>query len=126
MWYSLGNTPVNSTTPQPVTNPSTSALCAEIDSTQLLTQNLVGAQELRYRVTWLLGSDTNATWQLETASSTALSAGVDILFVKTPAAQSGQYVTNHKLLKDYRLRARVQAAIAAGTTVATIQAELCD
>ena len=123
MWYDWGNVPINSTTPQPVSNPSTSVLCAEIDSTQLGTVNLAPNQAKNVRVTWLIGSDTNVTWQLETCTSTALSAGVDILFVKTPANQSGQYVTNHQLLANYRIRARMQASVAAGNTVATIQAE---
>lgn len=123
MWYADGNVPINSTTPQPVTNPSTSVLCAEIDSTQLGTFSMVTGQAKNVRVTWLIGSDTNVTWQCETASSTALGAGVDIMFIKTPAGQSGQYVTNHQLLKDYRIRARMQTAVGGSVTVATIQAE---
>lgn len=123
MWYDWGNVPINSTTPQPVSNPSTTTLVAEIDSTQLGTQNLVAGQAKNFRVSWLVGADTNVTWQLETCSSTLLAAGVDILFVKTPSNQTGQYVTNHQLLKDYRIRARMQVAVGAGSATASIQAE---
>lgn len=123
MWYEWGNTPINSTTPQPVTNPSTTTLCAEIDSTQLGTVNLKTGQSLNMRVTWLIGSDTNATWQLETCSDTTLGSGVQIMYVKTPAAQSGQYVTNHVLGPNHRIRARQVTALGAATTVTTIQAE---
>ena len=122
MWYDAGNVPINSTTPQPVSNPSTATLCAEIDSTQLGTQNLAANQVKNVRVTWIVGGDTNCTWQLETASSTATGAGVDIIFLKTPTAQSGQYVTNHSLLANYRIRARLQSSLTVNVT-AFIQAE---
>src|SRR5574342_303635 len=96
-WRDWGNPAVYSTTAQPVASPSTATLCAELDSTQLGTQNLVTGQKVAVLVTWLLGGDTNVTWQCETASSTALGAGVDTLFIKTPANQSGQYITTHDL-----------------------------
>lgn len=123
MWYDWGNTPVNSTNiAQPVANPSTATLCAEIDSTQLGTQNLATGQSKNFRVTWILGADTNATFQCESASSTNLNAGVDIIAIKTATAQSGQFVTNHVLGPNYRLRARVYSSFT-GNVVALIQAE---
>ncbi len=62
-WHAWGNRPVNSTTPQPVSNPSTGTLCAEIDSTQLGTASFRPDQKMIVQVSWLLGSDTSATWQ---------------------------------------------------------------
>lgn len=123
MWRDWGNPPINSTTAQPVSNPSTATLVAEIDSTQLLTQNLVTGQSLNMLVTWIVGSDTLATWQLEQATSTALSAGVAPIFLKTPTGQSGQYLTMHRLGPNDRLRARVQSTFTASVT-AFIQAEV--
>lgn len=121
MFHDWGNHPINSTAAL-ASNPSTSTLIAELDSTQLGTQNLVPGQKLLVRANWILGSDTNAIWQIEAATSTALGAGVDMSFPMTPAKASGQFVTFHELFKDYRLRARVQSTFA-GTAAAYISAE---
>lgn len=121
-WRDWGNPPVYSTTPQPVSNPSTGTLCAEIDSTQLGTQNLAVDQKLLVMTTWLVGGDTAVTWQLEAAASTALGASTQVAFVKSPTGQSGQYITVNELYKDYRLRARVNSTFSAAVT-ATIIAE---
>lgn len=102
----LGNLPINSTS-APVTGPSTSTLLAELDSTQLGTQLLAGSRSVLFRVNWILGADTNVTWQCESCTSTSLNSGVDIFYPKTPTAQAGQYVTSHALTKDMRLRARL-------------------
>jgi len=120
-WHDWGNSPINSTTPQPVSNPSTGTLCAEIDSTQLGTAFFRPDQKMIVQCSWLLGSDTSATWQIETATSTALGASVDQLFIKTPTGQTGQYVTQHQLLKDYRIRARINSTFTASVT-ASVQA----
>lgn len=120
-WHDWGNQPINSTTPQPVSNPSTGTLCAEIDSTQLGTAFLRVGQSMNVQVSWLIGSDTSATWQLETATSTALAAAADVVWIKTPTGQTGQYVTQHVLGKDYRIRARVNSTFTASVT-ASIQA----
>ena len=105
-WRDWGNPPINSTT-GPQATPSTAVLMAELDSTQLGTKDLVAGQKKLVTVTWIVGGDTNANWQLETCTSTALGAGVDMIFPKTPTNQSAQYVTCHELFKDYRIRARV-------------------
>ncbi len=121
-WRDWGNPPVFSTTPQPVANPSTGTLCAEIDSTQLGTKDLIANQKLLVQTTWFIGGDTLATWRLEAAKSTALSASTQTVFVKSPTGQSGQYVTTNELYKDYRLRARVDSTFTANV-VASILAE---
>ncbi len=121
-WRDWGNPPVFSTTAQPVSNPSTATLCAEIDSTQLGTKDLADGQKLLVMTTWLVGGDTTATWQLEAATSTALNAGVQAVFIKTPTGQSGQYITVNELYANYRLRARVVSTFTA-SVVASITAE---
>lgn len=107
MWDDYGNAPINSTGVVPVAGPSTATLLAELDSTQLGTQNLVAGQKLRCAVKWVLGADTNVTWQCGVATSTALSAGRDEFYAKTGVSLSGEFVTEHELFKDERLRARL-------------------
>lgn len=106
MFHDWGNTPINSTGFTPVAAPSTATLIAELDSTRLGTANFAVGQSRLFQVTWIVGADTNATWQLESATSSSLADGVDVIFPKTPSGQSAQYVTFHVLEKDYRLRAR--------------------
>lgn len=103
----LGNPPINSTGFAPVSGPSTSTLLAELDSTQLGTKDFRSGQSRLYRVNWILGADTNVTWQCETANDTGLGSGVEIFYPKTPSGQSAQYVTSHSLSRDQRLRARL-------------------
>lgn len=105
-YFDVGNTAINSTY-VPVSGPDTSTLIAELDSTQLGTKDFAVGKQQNFRVIWVLGADTNATWQCETATSTALNAGVDVFFPKSAPSQSGQYVTSHRLGKDYRIRARL-------------------
>lgn len=125
-WRDWGNQPVYSTTAQPVTNPSTATLVAEVDSTQLGSNGWGTAHKVG-QVTWLIGADTNATWQLEVAQSTTLTAGpstsVDVAFVKTPTAQTGQYVTVHRMGPNTRVRARVNSTFT-GAATATILVEM--
>ena len=106
-WHDWGNKPINSTGFVPISAGSTTALFAELDSTMLGTKDFFAGQERIYAVTWIVGGDTNITWQLETCTSTATNAGVDAIYPKTPTGQSGQYTTYHALSKDYRIRARM-------------------
>lgn len=115
MLMALGSAAINSTY-APVASPSTATLIAELDSTQLGTHTLAAGQKLIVRAMWILGADTNTTWQIESCASTALNDGVDISYPKTPTGASGQFMTSHSLFKDYRLRARCYSA---GSTQAT-------
>lgn len=115
-WRDWGTVPINSTTPQPASNPSTSTLIAEVDSTQLGTQNFAAGQSRPALVTWILGSDTNATWQCEVANSTALASPIDAIYLRTPAGASGQFVTTHNIPKDGRVRARLNSTFTGGAT----------
>jgi hypothetical protein len=120
-WYDVGNPPIYSTAAP--STASTVTLCAELDSTQLGTVNFATGQSGLFKVTWILGADTNAVWQCESCASTALNAGVDIFFPQTPTAASAQFVTTHTLEKDYRLRARIGGSTFNATVRALIIAE---
>jgi hypothetical protein len=114
-WHDgLGNPPINSTGFAPISAGSTDALYAELDSTRLGTANFVVGQSRIFLVSYLLGADTNCTWQVGPCTSTALGAGADEFFPKTAAFQSGQFVFQHTLEKDYRLRVRQFSTAANG------------
>jgi hypothetical protein len=106
-FFDSGNPPIPSTGFTPVAAPSTSTLLAELDSTMLGTKNLAAGQKLIVVATYVLGADTNVTWQCGTCNSTALNAGQDEFYPKTPTGQSGQYVVKHELFTNYRIRARL-------------------
>ena len=105
-WHFSGNKPINSTGFTPVGAGSTATLYAELDSTQLGTARYAIGQSGLFQVTYIIGADTNVTWQLGTCASTALGSGVDEFFPKTPTGQSAQYVVQHTLEKDHRIRVR--------------------
>lgn len=112
-WHDSGNKPINSTF-VPVAAGSTATLYAELDSTQLGTASFVTGQSRIYQATYILGADTNATWQVGSCASTALNSGVDEFYPKTPTAQTAQYVVQHTLEKDHRLRVRQFSSAANG------------
>lgn len=124
-WRDWGSTPIYSTGGTSSgswgleTNPSTSTLIAEIDSTQLATIIAGGSMHL---VTWVVGASTNAIWQLEQASDTSFTSMRKVSYVQTPANQSGQYQFTYKLERGDRLRARLQTGIT-GVATAQITAE---
>ena len=103
-------------------NPTTGTLVQELDSSQLGTVNFSAAQSGLFRVTWIVGGDTAATFQLEQANSTGLSASTNVITVRTPTNQSAQYVANYVLAKDDRLRIRLQTSLTANV-MGYIQAE---
>lgn len=105
-WHDRGNPPINSTGVAPIGAGSTSTLYAELDSTRLGTAGYRPGQSGLFQVTYIMGADTNVTWQVGSCASTALSAGVDEFYPKTPTGQSAQYVIQQTLEKDYRLRIR--------------------
>lgn len=113
-WHASGNRPVNSTTSL-ISAGSTATLYAELDSTSLGTASYAVGQSGLWQVTYIMGADTNVTWQVGVCTSTALNSGVDEFFPKTPTGQSAQYVTQHVLEKDYRIRIRQQSSGANGS-----------
>lgn len=128
-FFTVG-TPSIGSTQAPATNPSTSTLIAEIDSTSL-HNGVIKNGGGNFQVTWIVGGSTIVSWQLEAATSTALNAGVATdacpqFWPVTPVNQTAQYVTKMRLERGYRLRARTQASISAGIANASILAEPLD
>lgn len=113
-WHGEGNRPVNSTS-SVIAAGSTATLYAELDSTVLGTKSYVGDQSVVWQVTYIMGADTNCTWQVGTCTGTALTAGADEFFPKTPTGQTAQYVLQQELKKDYRIRIRQQSSAAGGS-----------
>ena len=116
-------------------NPTTSVLIAEIDSTTLADRILSNGGQ-NCQVTWIVGYGSTAGifWQLEAATSTALNAGVNspecpqfwpITSGSTGGVngQTAQFVTKMRLERGMRLRARVATAFNAGSAAATIICE---
>jgi len=114
-FFDAGNRPISSTSTPPIGAGSTTALYAILDSTMLGTKDFRTDQKGIAQVTWIMGADTNVTWQCEVCTSTALNAGVDVFFPKTITAQSAQYVTKVELYKDYLIRIRQASSGANGT-----------
>lgn len=114
-WNDWGNKPINSTGVAPVGAGSTVTLYAELDSTMLGTVNFAVGQSKLFNVSYIIGADTNVTWQVGTCASTALNAGVDEFFPKTATGQSGQFVVQHTLEKDHRIRVRQSSTGAGGS-----------
>ena len=121
-WHDIGNKPINSTGVTLQAAPSTATLLAELDSTMLGTVNFVPGQSRIFQVTYIIGGDTGLTWQIGTCASTALNAGVDEFFPKSASFQSGQYVVQHTLEKDHRIRCRLQSTGTAPNASAYISA----
>lgn len=114
-WHDVGNKPINSTG---ITGPtgagSTATLYAELDSTMLGTAFFATGQSRLYQVTYLMGADTVVTWQAGVCNSTALNSGTDEFFPKTPTGQTAQYVLQHELGPNQRIRIRQQSSGAGG------------
>lgn len=121
-WQDWGNKPINSTGVTLQSAPSTATLIAELDSTMLGTVNFTASQSRIFQVTYILGGDTGLTWQVGTCASTALNAGVDEFFPKTATFGGAQFVVQHTLEKDYRIRCRLQSTGAAPNASAYISA----
>jgi cytoskeletal protein RodZ len=122
-WYDLGNPPITSTQGI-IAAPSTASLIAELDSTELLTKDLVQDQHRNYRVTVIAGASTTATFVMEHTLSTGLGSTALVnapINFYTPTGQSAQYVFNVRAGKDSRFRVRLTST--AANAAATIQAE---
>lgn len=121
MFFTPG-TPHVSSTQGLNTNPSTGALIAEIDSTQV--DRFMGKKGgVNCQVHWIVGGSTAVVWRLEQCLSTGLdmsTAGRDLSFAYTPINQSGEYLTKHRVEIGDRFRARVDTALAAAVVAAKI------
>lgn len=102
-YFVTGDAPVYSTATT-ATNPSTSALLAQLDSTQLLTINRGGI----YQVNAWLGSDTNVLYWVEHCLSTGLGSTAirQRVPLRTAGTQTSQFVLRFKLEQNDLLRVR--------------------
>ena len=121
-FYDWGNIPVKSTQGL-ATNPTTSVLVAELVSSEFGT-NLAN-RDINYRVTWIVGASTAASFRLERCLSSGVGSTAirEQLIVFTALNQSAQYVSNYRLTYGDRLRVRVDPALASANAAAKIEAE---
>lgn len=123
-WHAVGNKPITAATASTgIANPSTTTLVVELDSTLLGTNNFAAGQSRDYQVSWCLGSNSTVLTNFvgEVATSTALNASTVVFPIVAPYGQSGLYVNQVRLEKDYRLRVRV-ASTFTGSAWAWVQA----
>lgn len=118
-FFVTGDPPILSTQAT-ATNPSTTTLIAQVDSTQLNTTIRGGI----YQFNLWLGSDTAALWWAEHCVSTGLgsTAVTKRTILRTASGQHSQFCVRHKLEKDDRFRVRVGSTFT-GAADATIAAE---
>lgn len=120
-FFLAGNVPINSTF-APVTDPSTTTLLAELDSSNFSNSTTPGQSRI-YQVNAYLGGSTGAYWVVESATSTAIAAGVDKFNVRTASGQTSQFVFRFKLTAvTDRIRVR-QVSSASGVFDAKLSAE---
>ena len=117
------NPPINSTFAA-VTDPSTSELLAELNSTHFLTQNVTRGDRL-YGVSVWLGGSTAALWVVEQADSTNIASSAVVgspIYLRTASNQHSQFVLAFKLGAQERIRVR-QPSSASGSFTAYLQAQ---
>ena len=116
------NPPIDSTAAG-ATDPSTTALLAELDSTNFSNQTSQRSGRL-YTVNIWVGGSTAALWTIEHATSTniASSAVTSALRVRTASGQHSQFVRVFKLEANDRIRVRHPSSLS-GTFEAGLQAQ---
>lgn len=122
-FFQTGNPPINSTFAS-ATDPSTSALLAELDSSNF-GESAQRKRDRVYGVNAWLGGSTGALWVLESVTSTAVGSAaiIDRVFLRTASGQTSQFVHKFKLSATTdRIRVR-HASSATGTFDAKLQAE---
>lgn len=114
-----GDGPINSTQGT-ATDPSTSALIAQLDSTQLYSSNRGGI----YHVSAWPGGSTNGVFVLEHVTSTGLTSTsiVESHTLRTFAGVTPQYVRKFQLEKGHFLRVRMSTTFT-GDFECKLQAE---
>lgn len=118
-YFVTGDPPVFSTATT-ATNPSTTTLLAELDSTQLLTINRGGI----YHVNVWMGSDTNVLLHLEHVLSTGIGSTAirDRVELRSAGTQTSQFQIRFKLEQNDRIRVRPSSAVTGDVDV-TLSAE---
>jgi hypothetical protein len=113
-WHDNGCKPINSTITPPIGAGSTSTIYALLDSTMLGSKDFAVGQSRLYQVTYIMGADTNVTWQVGVAANSSLDAGVDEFFPKTPTGQSAQFLVQHTVERNQIIRVRQASSGANG------------
>lgn len=120
-YFQAGAIPVTSTFAA-ASDPSTTTLLAELDSSNF---GITGEKkrERIWNVHAYLGGSTGAYWVIERATSTAISAGVDKIRVRTASGQTSQFVVKFRstAVTD-RFRVRHESSVT-GTFDACLIAE---
>lgn len=122
-FFLAGNVPVNSTF-APVTDPSSAALIAELDSSNFRLTTGSPAERM-YGVNIYLGGSTGALWVVEHAVSTGVSSTsfADRVFLRTASGQTSQFVVNFRLTaRTDRIRVRIPSTLS-GTFDAKLSAQ---
>jgi hypothetical protein len=121
-FFAFYNPPVDSTAGA-TADPSTSALLAELDSTNFGNQTSLRGDRL-YALNIWVGGSTAALWVVEQATSTniASTAVVTALRVRTASNQHSQFVKVFKLGPSDRIRVRHPSSLS-GTFEASLQAQ---
>lgn len=126
-FFLTGNRPINSTQ-GPTADPSTAAILAELDSSQLGMRNSagqdIGPASRTFSVNIWLGGSTGMYWAVEQATSTAISSGVvvDAFYPRTASGQTSQFVRKFTLSPGHRLRVHHVSSVT-GLADASLQAE---
>lgn len=119
----FGNIPIFSTTAATTSDPTTSALVAELI---LSTQHAIGRTDVpdTYEVRYTIGASTGGAWRLEHAISSGLgsTAITQQIVVFTGSNQSAEYVYTHRALPGDRFRIIPLSSLTA-TAAGKIQAE---
>ncbi len=121
-WRDAGNQAVESSVLAVTSNPTTSALLAEIDATQL--GSTAWPRHREYMVTWVCGASSLASFRLDQALSTGLGSTAirSRTVVFTGANQSAQFVLPYTLEPSDRLRVTVDSSFT-GNAFVKIKAE---
>lgn len=119
--YVSGSPPITSTFAA-ATDPSTTTLLAELDSSNF-RYGSTALREHTFNVHAYLGGSTGAYWIVERATSTAINSGLEQFRVRTASGQTSQFVFRFRSTSQTdRIRVRHVSTVS-GTFDATLCAE---
>lgn len=110
-YFVTGNVPITSTFAA-TQDPSTSAILAELDSSNFGITTGYAKRERIWNVHAYLGGSTGAYWVVERATSTAVNAGVEKVRVRTASGQTSQFVFRFRSTSvTDRIRVRHESSV---------------
>ena len=120
-FFGWGNRAFVSTASTTTSNPSSSALLAEVDINTTMAD--VRAGGVPFQVSWIVGVQTTlATFRLDHAASTSLSDIRKRTLVMVSSGQSAQFIPKHTVERGDRFRVVLESTVTA-VCAATIIAE---